>query len=371
MLRSGRADMPESPDRSRMKVLYVGPDYRGSNGTCWRDAFRALGCDVRTLDSEKLLAWPASLAERIAARFGGQPRSSRVGRFNAVVAAAAEEFRPRVTFFVQARHVQSETIERVAQSGTTVVYYNDDMFNPANRTGTFLSTIRAAECLVTTKSFNVVEFERAGARKVLYQPNAFDPAIHFPARPSAAEAAELGGDVTFIGTFRPARADFLADVIGRLDGLLFNLWGGGWSKMLRPLYWHRAIRWARVRRRLRGRELWGEDMGKAIQANKVALGLLNHANRDLHTSRTFEIPACGGFMLAERTLEHCEYFEEDREAVYFASIEELVDKARYYVAHDSERTRIAARGYERCVHGGHRYSDRARSLTESLGLSPR
>jgi spore maturation protein CgeB len=354
-----------------MKVLYVGPDYRGSNGTCWRDAFVALGCDVRTVDSEGLFTWPHALHERLLARAGRRPPRRPRERFNRAVVAVAEEFRPQLTFFVQARHVVEATVASAAAFGPTVVYYNDDMFNPANQTFTFAATVRRADCLVTTKSFNVPEFEHAGARMVVYQPNAFDPAIHWPARPTSAETARLAGDVAFVGTFRPARADFLSEAIARLDPAVVNVWGGGWHKMRRPSFWLRHRRWAPLRRRVRGGPLWCEDMGKAIQANKVVLGLLNHDNRDQHTSRTFEIPACGGFMLAERTDEHREYFAEDREAVYFSSLEELVDKARFYSTHARQRAAIAGRGHERCVQGGHRYVDRARDLLVRLGLAVR
>jgi spore maturation protein CgeB len=354
-----------------MKILYVGPDYRGSNGTCWRDAFVALGCDVRTVDSERLLSWPVTPPERVAAKLGARPPRRRVSDFNDAVGATAKEFRPQATFFVQARFVRSETMAAIGELGPTVVYCNDDMFNPSNRTFTFEGAVRLADCLITTKSFNVPEFLRAGARRVVFQPNAFDPAIHFPARPSPAEAEAMGGDVAFLGTFRPGRADDLAEVVRRLHPSTVNVWGGGWEKMRRAVYWHRRRRWAPLRRRIRGGALWGEDMGKAIQANKLALGLLYHVNRDLHSSRSFEIPACGGFMLAERTAEHREYFEEDHEAVYFGSLDELIDKARYYLRHDGARVAIARAGHARCLKSGYRYVDRARSLLSTLGLGLR
>jgi spore maturation protein CgeB len=349
-----------------VKVLYVGPDYLGSNGTCWRDAFVALGGDVRTVDSERLLAWPARLPERVAARLGGRPSRHQVTRLNASVAAAIAECRPQLTFFVQARHVLPDTIAAAGRFGPTVVYYNDDMLNRANQTFTFASTVRQADWLLTTKSFNVAELERAGARRVLYLPNAFDPSLHHPAPPSAAEAAGLAGDVAFVGTFRPERADFLADLAAALPQARLNVWGGGWRKMDRPAYWLRRRRWAPLRRRIRGGELWGAAMGRALQASRIALGLLNHANRDLHTSRSFEIPACGGFMLAERTAEHQEHFAEDREAVYFGSLDECCDKARYYLGHDAARAAIATAGHERCRRSGYRYVDRARTLLQHL-----
>src|SRR5207245_9146788 len=112
------------------------------------------------------------------------------------------------------------------------------------------------------------------------------------------EKAYHEGDIAFLGTFRPVRADFLAEIVALTNGLRFNIWGGGWHKMDRPTYWHKKGAWRDLRSCVRMRELWCSAMGTAIQSNKIILGLLNHANRDLHTSRSSEIPACCVCMLA-------------------------------------------------------------------------
>ena len=343
----------------RFKILYIGPDYPGSNGTCWRDAFLELGQEVRTVDSQQLIPPPETLWGMARQKLFGLPSSHEVALLNGTIVREACSFRPDMTFYIQARYVLPETLQETSLYGPNLAYFNDDMFNPRNQSFTFFDGIKHINCILTTKSYNVAEFHSAGAPWAIYVSNAYDPKIHYPAKPSPDERAYYEGDMAFLGTFRPERADFLARIAALTNGLRFNIWGGGWPKMDRPAYWHKKMAWRDLRSCVRMRELWCSAMGKAIQSNKIILGLLNHANRDLHTSRSFEIPACGGFMLAERTAEHQQYFEEDKEAVYFSSFDELVEKIRYYIAHEETRRRIAEAGYQRCIRSPYRYVDRA------------
>ena len=71
-------------------------------------------------------------------------------------------------------------------------------------------------------------------------------------------------------------------------------------------------------------------------------------NRDLQTTRSVEIPACGAFMLAERTEEHLELFEEGKEAEFFGSRDELLQKVRYYLTHAEDANRLPPPAAERC-----------------------
>ena len=66
---------------------------------------------------------------------------------------------------------------------------------------------------------------------------------------------------------------------------------------------------------IHNKPLEGKLYREAISNSKINLCFLRKANDDLQTDRTMEIPACKGFMIAERTNEQIKLFKEDIEAV--------------------------------------------------------
>jgi len=57
---------------------------------------------------------------------------------------------------------------------------------------------------------------------------------------------------------------------------------------------------------------------------------------------------------------------EGKEAEFFGVIEELADKARYYLNHDTERERIAAAGHRRCTTSGYSWQELMVSLVKRV-----
>lgn len=85
--------------------------------------------------------------------------------------------------------------------------------------------------------------------------------------------------------------------------------------------------------------------------------------------RTFEIPMSGGLQITSRTNEIQDYFEEDREIVLYDSMDEFVEKSRFYLRDDNtmlrERIKCAAR--ERAV-SEHSWQKRFLKAFSTLGL---
>ena len=113
-------------------------------------------------------------------------------------------------------------------------------------------------------------------------------------------------------------------------------------------------------------ELVGNEYTKTICATKINLCFLRKVNRDLQTTRSVEIPACGSFMLAERSEEHSALFEEDKEAAFFSSNEELLEKVRFYLEHDEQRDKIALAGRRRCIKSGYSNHERLESMIQLI-----
>ncbi len=165
----------------------------------------------------------------------------------------------------------------------------------------------------------------------------------------------MGGSAGFIGTAEKERAHSVAFLAEK--GIRVKVWGNEWTRWQKKLRGKFAVA---------GPSQYGEQYTKIICSFDINLGFLRKINRDQQTSRSIEIPACGAFMLAERTKEHLELFEEGKEAEFFSSNEELLDKVRFYLVHPQQRKRIAAAGRQRCLESGYSNQDRLKWMLEKV-----
>ena len=78
--------------------------------------------------------------------------------------------------------------------------------------------------------------------------------------------------------------------------------------------------------------------------------------------RTFEVPACGGFLLTERSEEQSEFFDEGTEIECFSSLPELRQKIDYYLRNSSDRIGIALAGYEEASKSASSFEARAKQM---------
>jgi len=257
--------------------------------------------------------------------------------------------------------VRVSTLEKVRKlfpSVKIIFFSEDDMFAKHCQSKYFLACLPLYDVVFTTKSFNLnpEELPSLGARKVIYVKMAYDPNAHRPITINNPDGTNFESDVSFIGTYESNRKDklfFLAE-----SGIKIRVWGNGWAKYVGQ---HSNLQ-------IENKPAYGDEYAKQICASKINLCFLRKMNRDLHTCRSFEIPACGGFMLAERTPDHQELFKENKEAVFFDinNHQELLEKVRYYLDHEEERRAIAKAGRERCLNSGYSHHERLTWMMQQI-----
>jgi spore maturation protein CgeB len=342
-------------------VVFVGDTTPGTTSEQRARALSTLGfrvatVSIRSFPSPQRLLHSAQLRLYLA----GLPIGYTAPKgFNEAIVKTADRFNAEMLWIEKGTYVWRRTIERVLEhhpNCTVVGFSPDDMSAKHNRSKDFDRHFELYHAFLSTKSYNVSELSRAGGPKVMFVPNGYDPQTHRPMS-NEGDRGIVRTSVGFIGTFESARARSLAYLAAK--GISVRIWGS---------FWHR---WGNPPTGVivEGHDVVGDDYARAISTTDINLCFLRKLNRDLQTTRSIEIPACGGFMLAERTDEHRELFEEGIEAEFFDSNEELVDKCRYYLRFPEIRKRIAEAGRERCVRSGYDYASRLAAALREIDVT--
>lgn len=270
--------------------------------------------------------------------------------------------RPDIVWVDKGTIIRESTLRSIKNKfpKTTLVHYNpDDPFGGYGKSGwrTFLKALPLYDVHFVPRKENIMEYKQQGAQKVyfLLPTRGFDPAVHYPRKISVLEREKYGGDVGFIGSYEKDRAEKILSMA--YAGIKVRIWGepGPWP-------YHPNIL-------CENKPLWGDEYAMTLCSFKIILAFLRKNNRDEHTSRSIEISACGAFMLAERTGEHLFLFEEGKEADFFSSTDELIEKVKNYLNNDAYRNKVAKAGRKRCLADGYDYASRLKEmLTKISGI---
>lgn len=322
------------------RILYVGDPRPGQTSSYRQESLRRLGQDVSVFDLTSY-AQKLPLLGALAYRFPAGPFIARVNRD---LLRTVRETKPDVVFFDKPIHFTPATIRKIKQTGALTVSYNqDNPFGPRKDPcwRQFFRVYRLFDLHCLFRQSDVVRFSGFNLPwiKTIFS---FEPSIHFPP-PAGWNDSDRTREVSYIGSPHEDRPQFLRSLAeDRKIPLLIA--GPRWEKFLSPEL---------VARYVANGYLSNAQYREAIWKSRVNLGFISHKNEDDIGHKCIEIAACGSFLLAVRSEGHSECFEEDKEAVFFSSIEECADKARFYLSRPDLREAIAGRARERAVNSGY------------------
>ena len=325
-----------------MRILCAGENWYGCSCRSCVDAFRRLGHNVLNIDPQTFLPTVRTWINKAGARL---LRFRFVQEFNNRILKDAGSFRPDIFVAFHGMHVLKSTLQTLREKG--VPLYNFFPDTSAFTHGKWLpQSLPEYDCIFYTKHFWYPDVsKRIPLRHGCYLPHGYNPMLHRPLELDQRDIAEFACDVSFIATHTRYKEDILARLMSLRPQLNLRIWGNGWTERCQS---------PGVARCVTGYAVTGDSFPKAIGAARINLAIMSGivpgaSSGDLTTSRTYQIPASGGFMLHQRNDEVLELYRENEEIACFESAEELAEKIDYYLAHPDERAAIARAGHTRCV----------------------
>jgi len=348
MTEGGEASTPKLPERplAGLRVQFSGEVSKSWMSSRQRmESLRWLGADVTVLDTRAFVR-NRGLMDKIVPRMLGLPTwPDIIAEWNEAALALRDQPAPAIAWFEWPRYARVRTLEALREAwpqATFVCFQDDNPFGLRRERRNwklFHEVISFWDVHLVKRNRDIENFRKAGARDVrLFQSGYFEPLFEIDEPPSPSH------DVVFIGTALDRRVPFIEELVFEhgIDVRVFGL-GGKWERS----------RLAKIRPDLLGPQLFDESYVRALRDHRICLAFVSHSNQDEYSMRTFEIPATGSFMLAERTPMHQRFFREGEEVEFFGSVAECAEKIRRYLADENGRREVAAQGAKRCRLAGY------------------
>ncbi len=328
-------------------ILYIGS--LSPNCNCYKryKTLLDLGYNVVGIDIDKSIYVKnitASIHHRFSIGYG-------IYKLKQQVIKAVDELKPDLIWVDNKPYLMESTLKKIIKKLPKVKLINvvTDDANGRYRSYWWVTrkTAKYYHHHFVQRTENIEEYYNWGAKKVDYCLRSFDPNFHKIVTLTIDEKKQFSCNVGFIGSYEEERAEFIAYLIK--NGVAVNVIGDGW---INKKYW------STIAPHFISKGVYSDEYVKRLNAMQIAVHFIRVANRDQQDSRTFEIPACGAFMIAQRTPVHEKLFDENKEAVFFDTKEELLEKVKYYLENVSERKAIAEAGHAKCFTAGYTHSDR-------------
>lgn len=194
-------------------------------------------------------------------------------------------------------------------------------------------------------------------------------AIYFPFGCNEQMFRKLGVekkyDVSFVGGWHPYREWLISRI--RKAGMAVEVVGYRWPKgEVDQERMVRIFNESRINLNLSNSASWD---ARYLAASPRALlnRLRSKKNIEQMKARIFEVNGCGSFQLSYFVEGLAGCYDIDREIAVYADADDLVEKIKFYLAHEMLRESIASAGFNRTLRD-HTYAQRFQTVFQRMGL---
>ena len=333
-----------------MKVVIVSPYTVPQFGleVFYHNAFVSLGHSVKMLgffdenDGNKLLA------ERVYNKIGSyNPSGIKPYISSKKLLEQLKKENPDVIIFGRCERMASQFLSDVKSTLKAIlvnIYPDHPFMIPSGKSAYHLrDTLSLYDCVFTMSPSLTPVFYQLGAKNVQWLPFAYCDEMEY--RDLTTNPSK---DLAYFGVWGP----FQEQVLKNLASLGLNIYGANWQKSKDK----------QITQCWKKGEGMGIEMINEIADTKLIVNMVRAEHGCFHTMKTFEIPAAGGFSITNYSDEQAYFFKPDKEAVYFNTEEEMLDKVQFYQNNEALRNQIRVKAHDKVKI--HTYKERAARLIE-------
>ena len=337
-------------------ILFLGSKWWGSDCKSLSSAFRSKGHALIEVDPEDY--FPIRWSNFMLKVIRKLTKPIILQDYNRAVLRYVDNSSIDFVLASKGNLLKASTIRAFRGRGIPVYcFYPDVSFRDQEKE--IRQSIAAYNCIFTTKSFHLKDQRLVSMlNDIRLVRHGYDPAVHRILELDSVSRRRYVCDISFVGAWSSKKEKVLTQIITKFPDLDIKIWGPGWERSgaVTAAHWQ-------------GRAIRGDELVIQYSSAKINLGILSDAKSDTSsgdqvTTRTWHIPACGGFLLHEKSDELSNYFKLGTEVTTYESVEDLVQKIQLYIDKDDLRMSIARAGHKRCMESGYNYELTVRKILD-------
>lgn len=334
-----------------MKVLYIGHYDHGSTSRMRGEYLKQLLSPelFHVVNIDIPLAETSAIFRSLGWRFKVGPLIRNINNY--IQNSLKRDYSYDLVWIDKGVFISPEIIARLRSYSKKLIHFTPDPAFAYHRSHLFYEALPQYDYCVTTKSFELGEYKRYGVKTILTT-QGYDPHIH----KSYHQCSEKSG-VVFIGHKEEEREYIISKLLEAKVSI--TLAGNHWEQF--------AKKHNNGLLRYKGKGIFGEEYAKTISGALMGLGLLSRWVPELHTTRTFEIPACRTVLVTERNAETTALFQPD-EVVFYDCPDSIVEVVLLNLSDASKLRETAERGSRRVVDGGYSYPEILKSILKQTSV---
>lgn len=327
-----------------MTLLYIGQYTPGTTSKMRADQLNEILNPQRfeIIDTHKPFFKTPKLLRSLGFRYKRGPLVTNTNRFirKGIETYDIEQF--DLIWVDKAVYITKETTALLRKKAKKLVHFTPDPAFTFHQSHHFMASIGYYDYAITTKSYETTHYENhLPKEKIILATQGFNSETHQP----QIDYLNKKEGVLFIGHCESERELVLQKLVDA--DIQVGLAGIKWEKFARRNQNNPSLTYL-------GKGIYGPDYAKALSTYQFSWGALSKWIPELHTTRTFEIPACGTALITERNVETNSFLNED-EAIFYDSPEEMIERIQYYQNHPDELELLTAKGRERVIRDGRDY----------------